>query len=168
MQPFKAVFVQKIAKRKTFSRFGSRVENKISREEKKPMSKGQGKFSFFSFLMRFLETSAYRSNLRILSYLKRKLWNEVRYLSHGCNIDVEKLRSNKCIWQRSYIGRIYFLLIILTGWKKITLVLLKSKYFQGLFDSLQKNFCHKNCKGVENNGWLYFGLFQYWILVYFP
>ena len=38
---------------------------------------------------------------------------------------------------------------ITTGWKKITLVLLKSKYFQPLFDFLQKKFAIRNVKGLQ-------------------
>ena len=37
----------------------------------------------------------------------------------------------------------------ITGWKKITLVLLKSKYFQGLLDFLQKTFAIKTVKRLQ-------------------
>ena len=39
--------------------------------------------------------------------------------------------------------------VLTTGWTKITLVLLKSKYFQGLFDYLQNNFAIKTVKGLQ-------------------
>ena len=38
---------------------------------------------------------------------------------------------------------------VMTGWKKITLVILKSKYFLGLFDFLQKTFAIRTVKGLQ-------------------
>ena len=75
-----------------------------------------------------------------IAMMIRRRWQEIDRVAKNY---VQKI----CILMPYKVTALFY--SVPTGWKKITLVLLKSKYFQGLFDFLQKKFAIKIVKGLQ-------------------